>query len=227
MNNDKQLNKVTAALSMVQRELNAPKNRRNSFGNYNYRNCEDIVEAAKKVMPTNCAVILSDDIWMVGERYYVKATATFICEDQNISVTAYARESLEKKGMDAAMCTGASSSYARKYALNGLFAIDDSDDIDSHDNREEPKKAQQSAPKPTAQSVPQPPNVAPFGREQAKEVSQFLSKDQVFKLSEMIFKAKINSKDICSKYNVTGYEQLTNAQAKEIANECNAKYATV
>jgi hypothetical protein len=201
------MKQAASILSKVQKELNAPKNRRNNFGNYNYRNCEDIVEAVKKVMPENCAVTLSDDIWLVGDRFYVKATATFYCGEEAVVVTAYARESTEKKGMDAAMCTGAASSYARKYALNGLFAIDDSDDIDSHDNRDESKKAQQVAATPI--------------------VSQFLTKDQVFKLSETVFKAKLDSKAICTKYGVTSFEQLTNSQAKEIAAECQTRYASV
>jgi hypothetical protein len=201
------MKQAVSILSKVQKELNAPKNRRNNFGNYNYRNCEDIVEAVKKVMPENCAVTLSDDIWLVGDRFYVKATATFYCGEEAVVVTAYARESTEKKGMDAAMCTGAASSYARKYALNGLFAIDDSADIDSHDNRDEPKKTQQAAATPI--------------------VSQFLTKDQVFKLSETVFKAKITLEDIYKKYGVTGFEQLTNSQAKEIAAECQLRYASV
>jgi hypothetical protein len=201
------MKQAASILSKVQKELNAPKNRRNNFGNYNYRNCEDIVEAVKKVMPENCAVTLSDDIWLVGDRFYVKATATFYCGEEAVVVTAYARESTEKKGMDAAMCTGAASSYARKYALNGLFAIDDSDDIDSHDNRDESKKAQQVAATPI--------------------VSQLLTKDQVFKLSETVFKAKMDSKTICAKYGTTSFEQLTNAQAKEIAAECQLRYASM
>lgn len=209
---------VTAALSLVQKELNAPKNRRNSFGNYNYRNCEDIVEAAKKVMPKNCALILSDDIWLAGDRFYIKATATFLCGEKTISVNAFARESLEKKGMDSAQITGAASSYARKYALNGLFAIDDSDDADSHDNREEPKKAV---------STNTFNNGAVTSVNPSPSAPVFLTKDQVFKLSELVFKAKLNVQDIYKKYGVTSYEQLTNAQAKEIASECNQLFASV
>lgn len=128
-------------LAQIQKELKSPKNQKNSFGGYNYRNCEDILEALKPLMDEDDKFTLSDEIWMVGDRFYVKATATF----NDTSVTAYAREALEKKGMDASQITGATSSYARKYALNGLFAIDDTKDADSTNTHEketdkEPKK---------------------------------------------------------------------------------------
>jgi len=119
-------------LAQIQKELKAPKSQRNSFGNYNYRNCEDILEALKPLLDEDDKFFISDEIWMVGDRYYVKATATF----NDVTVTAYAREAEEKKGMDASQITGATSSYARKYALNALFAIDDTKDADS----EEPVK---------------------------------------------------------------------------------------
>jgi hypothetical protein len=205
-------------LSYIQKHLNAPKNRRNSFGNYNYRNCEDIVEAVKKILPEGCSIVLRDQIVVIGDRFYVRAEAVLLCKEGSIESSALARESLDKKGMDSAQITGAASSYARKYALNGLFAIDDNDDIDSKDNTQEPKKAQQATAKPVEQA--KPPIVA--GVE-----SVFLSKDQVFKLSKMIFDAKIDAKLIYEKYKVTSYEQLTNTQAKEIASECSARYATV
>lgn len=114
-------------LAQIQKELKAPKSQKNSFGNYNYRNCEDILEALKPLMDEDDKFTLSDEIWMVGDRFYVKATATF----NDSAVTAFAREALEKKGMDASQITGATSSYARKYALNGLFAIDDTKDADT------------------------------------------------------------------------------------------------
>ena len=124
-------------LRYVQQNLHAPKGQRNNFGNYNYRSCEDILEASKIALESMEAVILlSDEIVMVGERIYVKATAWFITNKddgygQPISVTAFARESLTKKGMDDSQITGATSSYARKYALNGLLLIDDNKDADT------------------------------------------------------------------------------------------------
>lgn len=128
-------------LIMIQSGLKAPKNQRNTFGNYNYRNCEDILEAVKPLLAkNNCILKLTDDIVLIGDRFYVKATATISnCEGKSESVTAFARESLDKKGMDASQITGATSSYARKYALNGLFCIDDTKDADAtntHDKEE-------------------------------------------------------------------------------------------
>lgn len=119
-------------LTKVQSELKAPKNQRNNFGNYNYRSCEDIVESVKPLLAKQgLALFITDDITLVGERYYVKATATITDGENEVHSTAYAREPLDKKGMDESQITGASSSYARKYALNGLLAIDDTKDADS------------------------------------------------------------------------------------------------
>jgi hypothetical protein len=121
-------------LSKVQKELKAPKNQRNNFGNYNYRSCEDILEAVKPHLD-GTSVTVSDKIVVVnaGEkaRVYVEATVTFTDGTEKIEVTASARESETKKGMDDAQITGSASSYARKYALNGLFLIDDTKDSDA------------------------------------------------------------------------------------------------
>lgn len=136
-------------LITIQNELKAPKGQYNKFGKYKYRNCEDILEALKPLLLKHeCSLTVSDDIVLVGDRYYVKATVTLTeCETSvTHEVTAFARESLEKKGMDESQITGAASSYARKYALNGLFAIDDTKDADSSDNRSEDKSP---APKKT------------------------------------------------------------------------------
>lgn len=121
------------AISDIQQEIKAPKNQFNKFGKYPYRSCEDIVEGFKK-LPTGFVLLISDDIVMVGDRIYVKATATLTDGEHEVSNTAFARESLTKKGMDDSQITGTASSYARKYALNGLFCIDDTKDADSMDN---------------------------------------------------------------------------------------------
>lgn len=142
-------------LLAVQCELKAPKSQFNKFGNYNYRNCEDILEAAKPVCKKyNALVYLTDAISNVGDRYYVTATATFVDvenpEMPPIIVTAHAREEESKKGMDGSQVTGASSSYARKYALNGLFDIDDTKDSDTTnkgDNEQPKQKPAQQKPK--------------------------------------------------------------------------------
>ena len=119
-------------LKEIQSELKAPKGQRNNFGNYNYRSAEDILEAVKPLLKKhNCALVISDDIVEVGGRVYVKATAMLaIANTPFASASAFAREAESKKGMDEAQVTGAASSYARKYALNGLLAIDDTKDAD-------------------------------------------------------------------------------------------------
>lgn len=121
-------------LNEIQKTLNAPKSKYNSFGKYNYRSCEDILDGLKKHLGETYVVLLSDEIVEVGGRLYVKATASFTDGAETVSVSALAREALDKKGMDDSQITGSTSSYARKYALNGLFAIDDINDADSMDN---------------------------------------------------------------------------------------------
>lgn len=128
-------------LAKIQSLVKAPKGQLNKFGNYKYRSCEDIVEAVKLVInPLGYYLTLMDEIVLIGTRVYVKATATLSNGEQTYSATAYAREEETKKGMDAAQVTGAASSYARKYALNGLFAIDDTKDADATNNHDTPTK---------------------------------------------------------------------------------------
>jgi hypothetical protein len=138
-------------LSRIQAELKAPKSQRNNFGNYNYRSCEDILEAVKPLLAREGLVLtITDSIENIGNRYYVKATATVTDGEKSISTTAYAREADERKGMDSSQVTGSSSSYARKYAMNGLFCIDDTKDADTMDNREKTKAAPKAKAKAEA-----------------------------------------------------------------------------
>lgn len=124
------------AFASVQNELKAPKNQYNSFGNYKYRSCEDILEAAKPLLKKyGMVLVLNDEPVVIGDRCYIKATATVYTENCSHSVTGYAREAIKKGGMDESQITGAASSYARKYALNGLFCIDDTKDADANENR--------------------------------------------------------------------------------------------
>lgn len=130
---------IYSKLLSIQNELKAPKNQYNKFGKYNYRSCEDILEAIKPLCLKYGAVVLIDDyVSQIGERFYVKAKASLIDIDtqEEIYACAYARESENKKGMDSAQVTGATSSYARKYALNGLFCIDDTKDVDTQEYQE-------------------------------------------------------------------------------------------
>lgn len=157
-------------VSDIQTRLNAPKSQYNSFGKYSYRNAEDILGAVKPLLKEyGMFLCVSDDIVMIGNRYYVKATATLSDGKLEHEVTAYAREPESKKGMDEAQVTGATSSYARKYALNGLFAIDDIKDADSYDNR---SNAPSGAPQRT-QAEPQNSRMAKIAEMQREAVSRF------------------------------------------------------
>lgn len=121
-------------LLIIQRDLKAPKNQYNEFGKYNYRNAEDIQEAVKPLLvKLNCTLLLSDEVVQIGTRFYVKATAILSDDTSNyeLRVSGFAREEEDKKGMDGSQITGAASSYARKYALNGMFLIDDTKDSDA------------------------------------------------------------------------------------------------
>lgn len=141
-------------LAFVQQKLEAPKGQYNNFGRYKYRSNEDILEALKPILDeANCALVQSDEMILLGDRYYVKATSRLIDNDNGEDVfnTAYARESLTKKGMDESQITGSCSSYARKYSLSGLLCIDDNKDVDSynkHDNEKKQKRPSPSNPIP-------------------------------------------------------------------------------
>lgn len=128
----------------IQHKLKAPKGQYNSFGKYNYRSCEDILEGVKPLLKEhNLALLIDDEIVQIGERYYVKATAKITDGRECVSATAYAREPDTKKGMDESQITGATSSYARKYALNALLCIDDTKDADTMDNSKKPAQQTQ------------------------------------------------------------------------------------
>ncbi len=133
-------------LAEIQQKLIAPKGQFNNFGKYKYRSCEDILEAVKPLLGDS-VLLITDEIVLIGDRYYVKATVQFVTSDGMKSVSAYARESLDKKGMDVAQITGAASSYARKYALNGLFCIDDTKDPDSSASPNDKKEAKKASDK--------------------------------------------------------------------------------
>lgn len=149
-------------LITIQSELKAPKTQINRFGGYKYRKAEDILEAVKPLLAKQkCTLIISDDIVMIGNRIYVKATATIKNEKGEFEeTTGWAREEENKKGMDGSQITGASSSYARKYALNGLFAIDDNADSDTTNTGQQDNVHQQTAQTQQQQSQYHPDNLA-------------------------------------------------------------------
>tara|TARA_R100000750_G_scaffold40402_1_gene26138 strand:+ start:1944 stop:2759 length:816 start_codon:yes stop_codon:yes gene_type:complete len=128
---------INKVLHSIQKNLKAPKSQVNKFGGFNYRSCEDIVEAVKKLLPDDYYLTLTDNLVQIGDRYYIHAVAKLSNEKDYIITSSFAREAEIKKGMDVAQITGATSSYARKYALNGLFGIDDTKDAD-HDSLTEP-----------------------------------------------------------------------------------------
>lgn len=138
-----EIKNVLKKLLIVQQNISVPKGQRNEFGKFNYRSCEDILEQARPLCNDNGLVIkLTDKIVNIENRFYVEATAAVIDVDSGevFSTTAYAREADEKRGMDSSQVTGASSSYARKYALAGLFSLDDNKDADTIDNTSQEDK---------------------------------------------------------------------------------------
>lgn len=189
-------------LMNIQSELKAPKTQRNDFGKYNYRSCEDILEAVKPLLlKYKATMTITDDIVMVGDRIYVKATAT-ICDIENgrsVSNTAFAREEETKKGSDGSQITGASSSYARKYALNGLFLIDDTKDSDATNESVREKKTE-----PKKEVVKQ--EVKKITDEQKKEINSLFD-DKL--MATMLDYAK-------TKYKVNSLDELSEDQAKGI-----------
>ena len=169
-------------VNKIQTELNAPKSQRNNFGKYNYRSMEDINEAVKPLLAKYGLVMtITDELTLVGDRYYVKATASLIgANGDKLEATAYAREALSKKGMDESQITGSASSYARKYAANGLLAIDDSKDADFLNNNKEYTQKVNSKPKNTrAEAKPIQPKELPISEEDAKalQASMTLNKE--------------------------------------------------
>jgi len=209
------MNSVLKKLSVIQLELKVPKNQRNSFGNYNFRSCEDIMEASKPICRKhNCLLLCTDEIIYVGERYYIKATATLYDLDSNesISVTAEAREEETKKGMDASQITGSSSSYARKYALGGLLQLDDNKDADTM----EYQKQQKLNSNETKEEM--------ITEEQIKLIHVLFAK--IEKSEKQIFKnfensvAKLN---VYKKFKVKTSKDLTKTKAKELIDLLNSK----
>ena len=204
---------VYLKLMNVQSELKAPKNQYNSFGKYAYRSCEDILEALKPVLLKHkAAVIVTDDIVFVDGRHYVKATVKFIDAETGevVENSALAREEESKKGMDACQLTGATSSYARKYALNGLFCIDDTKDSDATNThgKEAPTKAQTQS------------------KQNTPTRSKVLSEDQIKALYEVSEKAGYSAARLIAQVKVKykcDPEYLTKAEFDHVYGSLNKK----
>lgn len=194
--------KVYEKLLAVQTELNAPKNRQNTFGKYSYRSCEDILEAVKPLLKKNKALIrLNDTIVQIGERYYVNATAYFYdieSEDGVVCAEAYAREPLDKKGIDPPQITGTASSYARKYALNALLLIDDAKDPDTDEYKIESDAKAEKATKPNK-----------FKQDADTSVlDKFVNDGQLKTLEMLLEKADVSVEKFNSIYKITLLSEL-------------------
>lgn len=216
---------ILKILNTLQTELKAPKGQFNKFGGYSYRSCEDILEAVKPLLKKTGAVItVSDEITAIANRVYVKATATLRYGEETLENSAYAREAETKKGMDESQVTGAASSYARKYALNGLLCIDDNKDADAtntHGKDEEtplPAKKQKPVEKKAEPETPECLLKLQAFREKIKNVPD-LSIDLTKK--ENIAKVQfVNSlKDELKK---AGYDDAADLLEKEFNNKCIA-----
>jgi hypothetical protein len=194
-------------LSKIQKEMKAPKSQFNAFGKYKYRSCEDILEAVKPFL-NGTVLYISDEMVLIGERYYIKATATLRNGDEAVSVTAYAREEVEKKGMDSSQITGAASSYARKYALNGLFLIDDTKDSDA--TNEHGKGAGDEKPK--GSQVEQ--LKGKLGGNDAAD--PYLTEAQAKDIIGQLRKAKIMGKALLSHFKVSRLGELKESQLNEV-----------
>lgn len=186
---------VYEKLIAVQNKLYAPKSKYNKFGGYYYRSCEDILEGCKPLLKEiNASLYLSDEIVQVGDRFYVKAIATFTDNEsgEKIENVAYARESTEVKGMSAPQITGASSTFARKYALNGLFCIDDTADDDTVELKEEKENR---AKQETKVSKPQNTQKQNVPAKKVQDVPQKLPEEPTEEVKEMLKQETIDAVD--------------------------------
>jgi len=201
---------ICTALQAIQRDLKAPKSQYNSFGKYHYRSCEDIVEAVKPLLSKHGLILtMADEVIGVADRVYIKATCRVIdvATGDSIETTALAREALTKKGMDESQITGTASSYARKYALNGLFAIDDTKDADTDAYRQQGNAGQQKAPA----QAPAPKQLT-IQQQTAELLRNFGSEANRAGIDNGLIGQVIKYK-----YNKTGKE-LTMAEASELVN---------
>ena len=206
---------IKSILQKIQTELKAPKGQFNKFGNYKYRSCEDILEAVKPLLAKYGAVItVGDDLVYLEGRFYVKATATMISETEKVCVSAFAREPEEKKGMDASQITGTASSYARKYALNGLLLIDDTKDEDSNELHEE-KAAKET--KKTANKNPKAPEGEVKPEEEMTKPTDIITPAHVKAVRARISKAAEKGKNLdepalCKMLKIESFEQMNYGQ---------------
>ena len=188
-------------LTEVQNELKAPKSKYNSFGKYNYRSCEDILEAVKPILKSKrLAMTVKDDVFNIGDRFYIMATVTvYDCEsEEKVTTTAYAREDADKKGMDGSQITGSSSSYARKYALNGMFAIDDTKDADGWNTHDKDRTVE-------------------------KKEAERATEEQVAKLRALYKGKEDKLTELLDKYDITNPVQFKRMEIQSVIDKLEAK----
>lgn len=188
-------------LTEVQNELKAPKSKYNSFGKYNYRSCEDILEAVKPILKAKrLAMTVKDDVFNIGDRFYIMATVTvYDCEsEEKVTTTAYAREDADKKGMDGSQITGSSSSYARKYALNGMFAIDDTKDADGWNTHDKDRTVE-------------------------KKEAERATEEQVAKLRALYKGKEDKLTELLDKYDITSPVQFKRMEIQSVIDKLEAK----
>ena len=189
-------------LRNIQSKLEAPKGQHNNFGNYDYRSCEDILGALKPLLNNNdCVLTLSDEIINIGERFYIKATARLFDSDGEVSNSAFAREALTKKGMDDSQVTGTASSYARKYALNGLFCIDDTKDADTDEY-----KNQQRNNQPSQKNNQKKQNTARQNKQ--SNTVKLITAEQGQAIQEHLDKTNMSIGELLTAYKITSLSQL-------------------
>lgn len=202
----KGLSNITQKLHYIQQNLKAPKGQYNSFGDYHYRSCEDIQEALKPLLKDVGAVLLlTDEIVQIGDRFYIKAAAILqdIESTEKIVNTSYARECDSKPKMDSAQITGSCSSYARKYALNGLFCIDDSKDPDTMNNSDCGKSTTCSSRKETKSQNNKSNNISGYA---------FINQDHVNMIRSEIERTGALERAVCYQYNIKSLYEMTMQQ---------------
>jgi len=223
---------VYEILNKIQVELKAPKSQFNAFGKYHYRSCEDILEAVKPLL-SGAVLTIADEIVLIGNRYYVKATATLSNDGQSITNSAYAREEEIRKGMDSSQITGATSSYARKYCLNGLLLIDDTKDADStnkHDKVEPEAIKHEIKPKEADVPIHEPTKLVEVIKEQvpgSKVESEFITVPQQKRLFALAALSKIEPLQVkaylMKYYNTEHSAQIKKVDYKEISSNIESK----
>lgn len=198
---------LSEKLTKIQTQIKAPKNLYNSFGKYNYRNAESIYESVKPFLKEhNVSLTLSDDAIAVGDRIYIKATATLIDNEsgESCSVSALARESLDKKGMDDSQITGTASSYARKYALNGMFLLDDTKDADTDEYHKQTHRGESSG----KQEEPSPDEIG----------NMIISKIKVDIIKKKCAEEGVPEEKVLKLYKISSFEEM---KEKQFSNAIN------